>query len=215
MQAERSLALLALLMSVGVWGGRMAPQSACDLTPIIIPLHPLPGGPYPDGHQGEQIHLTSPESGVVFDLTETCPAAQVAWIADEQSGFLAIDRDGDGRITGGHELFGNHTLPGDNGWAAIADLLMPGHQSGVFSSADHNFDKLLIWVDRNHNGHSEPGELVAANTVITSITTGAMDSGQRDRYGNVFVSMGKVTYVGAPPDDWRPVYGVRLRTIMN
>ena len=192
--------------------------ASCGGSPVIIPLHALPGGPNPDGNQGNQIHLTDAAHGVVFDIFGDGNPVQVAWTADDQSGFLAIDRDGDGMITSGKELFGNHTLPNsDNGFYAIAKLLMGDHPDGVFSNTDKNFDKLLIWVDRNHNGISEPDELISANKIITQITTGSMPSGKKDKYGNQFRAMGKVKYVGLPQDDsldnWRPVYDVTLKTL--
>jgi hypothetical protein len=192
------------------------PES-CGQTPIIIPVHALPGGPTPDGNQGNQIHLTDAEHGVVFDINGNGQPEQIAWTADDQAGFLAVDRDGDGLITSGKELFGNNTLPGiSNGWEALHDLM--DVEGGVFKVGDKNFDKMLIWVDRNHNGFSEPDELIPASSVITAITTGAQHSGKKDKFGNQFAWMGKAKYVGQSQDDvspagWRPVYDVTLRTL--
>ena len=49
----------------------------------------------------------------MFDIDGDGVPEQISWTeADSDVAFLALDRDGDGRITSGKELFGNHTLPG-------------------------------------------------------------------------------------------------------
>ncbi len=57
--------------------------------------------------------LTSVENGVSFDIDADGTPQQTAWTAPEDdSAFLAIDRNGNGTIDDGSELFGDHTLPG-------------------------------------------------------------------------------------------------------
>lgn len=56
-----------------------------------------------------------------FDVDGNGLPERIAWTpADAEVAFLALDRDGDGAITSGKELFGNYTLPGStNGFDAL------------------------------------------------------------------------------------------------
>ena len=67
-----------------------------------------------------------------FDMDANGVAERVSW-AGSGDGFLAMDRDGDGKITSGRELFGSHTVMSDgrvatSGFQALADL--DGRQIG-------------------------------------------------------------------------------------
>ena len=72
-------------------------------------------------NRNARYQFTLVDDGVSFDVDGGGVLEQAAWTAP-QSGvaFLALDRDGDGQITSGKELFGNHTLPGSpNGFDAL------------------------------------------------------------------------------------------------
>src|ERR1017187_2496255 len=75
--------------STGAW--------ACNPTsPIIIDT------------RGEGFHLTDVAHGVAFSFVPGEPPIQVAWTDPNFSnGFLVLDRNGDGTINDGTELFGN------------------------------------------------------------------------------------------------------------
>ena len=96
------------------------------------------------------------------------------------------ERNGDGQITTGRELFGNFTIPGlTNGFAALAALT--NHVGASYISADEpEFKKLLLWTDRNHNGRSEPDELQPASNVIRRIGLIPAETNRRDGGGNLF-----------------------------
>jgi hypothetical protein len=65
------------------------------MDPLLIPL------------DGRHIRLTNVAGGVAFDINGDGVREQVAWtVAGAQVGFLALDRDGDGRIDSVGELFG-------------------------------------------------------------------------------------------------------------
>jgi hypothetical protein len=108
--------------------------------------------------------------------------------------FLAIDRNGNGKIDSGRELFGNHTITGArNGFDAL-DLLnqeMGGSKDAAAIDADQPiFGKLLLWEDANHNGISEPNELQPASNVVSAIGLGLQPSSRKDGHGNRFVFRG-------------------------
>lgn len=163
-----------------------------DESPIIIPL------------ADAGIRLTGPE--VFFDLSGRGPEV-VGWTeAGSGSGFLVLDRDGDGVITGGRELFGNFTplswdmtgVLANNGFAALAWFDQPeqgGNGDGVIDAGDQVFSKLALWVDSNHNGVSEPGEGHRLEDVgIVRISLDVRESRRRDRYGNEFRFRAPVTF---------------------
>jgi hypothetical protein len=107
-----------------------------------------------------------------------------------------MDRNGNGRIDDGSELFGNYTPAvsgrnAANGFEALKALEDPtygaSHPDGRFDSRDAPFPRLLLWRDANHNGISEPDELTpAAAAGLLSIATDYKTSGRRDRHGNEF-----------------------------
>jgi chitodextrinase len=60
---------------------------------------------------GHGFHLTSLQNGVKFDILNSGIPIKIAWTAaDSGNAFLALDRNHNGRIDNGGELFGNHTL---------------------------------------------------------------------------------------------------------
>ncbi len=92
------------------------------------------------------------------------PTAATPWIA--------LDRDRDGAITSGRELFGDATLlPGGetatHGFAALAALDADGN--GTIDRRDPAFASLLIWTDRDSDGASTPSELRPLSEVVDAI----------------------------------------------
>ena len=131
-----------------------------------------------------------------FDFFGNNHPAAISWTASGASvGLLALDRNGDGRITNGFELFSNVTpQPGNAathlGFKALAMYdrrYYGGNDDGVIDAKDAVFTKLRVWIDRNHNGVSEPGELLNMNQAgIQSIFIHYIYSNWRDQYGNRF-----------------------------
>ncbi len=80
-----------------------------------------------------------------FDLDADGHAEQISRL-NAGSGFLALDKNGDGIINDGSELFG--TASG-NGFADLAQYDQDGN--GWIDEADEIFDKLLIW-QKDENG---------------------------------------------------------------
>jgi hypothetical protein len=73
-----------------------------------------------------------------------------------------MDRNGDGQIADGTELFGSGTrlesgVRAGNGYAALAEQDSNG--DGRITSGDASFDQLQVWVDANQNAIADAGEL--------------------------------------------------------
>ena len=139
--------------------------------------------------------LTSAADGVRFDIDADGSPDQVAWTQRGTSvAFLAIDQDGDGEITSGHELFGRHTWPGaSNGPSALLKMTFDsngGVTRGSVSEDDPLFARLLLWRDTNHNGISERAELQAAGHHFSDVSLGYKYEYGRDLFGNAFVYEG-------------------------
>ena len=119
------------------------------VTPIVLDL------------DGNGITTTAAANGVNFDLTATGTASQVGWVG-QGDGLLVRDINGDGVINDGTELFGGATQlqngqrAGD-GFRAMADLDSNG--DGQLGSGDAAFSELKLWVDADHDGLTDDGEL--------------------------------------------------------
>ncbi|RDE18040.1 hypothetical protein DV711_18115 [Motiliproteus coralliicola] len=84
------------------------------------------------------------------------------WVAADD-GLLVLDRNGNGTIDNGAELFGDSTLLADgstaeHGFAALADLDQNG--DGLVDAADAQFADLKVWRDLNSDGISQADELL-------------------------------------------------------
>ena len=105
---------------------------------------------------------------VAFDIDNDGRRERTAWTSSRSlDSFLALDRNGNGIVDDGGELFGNatrlhngHKAP--NGYEALRefDLLeFGGNGDWVIDKDDYIYHHLLLWVDINHNGYSEEKEL--------------------------------------------------------
>jgi len=136
-------------------------------------------------------NLSSVRDPVRFDIHANGKKTTLAWTArGADVAFLALDRNGNGTIDDGSELFGNATpLPNGqraaNGFAALAQFDANG--DGVIDRNDPVWSSLLLWVDRNHDGISQPDELLPiAQSAITSIELDHHWTGRRDASRNFF-----------------------------
>jgi hypothetical protein len=78
--------------------------------------------------------------------------------------WLAFDRNGNGTIDDGSELFGSSTpLQGGstarNGFEALAEF--DSNHDRFIDAADCSWDRLVIWRDGNGDGVSQPAELAS------------------------------------------------------
>nr|HEX4316912.1 hypothetical protein [Kofleriaceae bacterium] len=96
--------------------------------------------------------------------------------------WLALDRDGDGVIARGDELFGNASAF-ETGFAALAALDANG--DGRIDRADPAFARLVLWSDRDGDRRGAGDELVAvASAGIDSIELAVTDAPRCDARGN-------------------------------
>jgi hypothetical protein len=154
-------------------------------TPIVINLD---NGPYA---------LTGVDDPVSFDLAATGNKETIGWTARAaREAFLWLDRNGNGEVDDGAELFGTATplLAGGrapNGFEALAEF--DANRDGVIDAQDSVWESLLLWIDIDHDGISQPGEVFSiAETPITAIELAYHWSGRRDQYGNMFRYEGRL-----------------------
>lgn len=118
-------------------------------TPIVLDLN------------GDGVRTLSIDHGVKFDLFADGQSIRTGWVSSGD-GLLVLDRNADGVISDGSELFGEATRlqSGEralDGYHALREL--DSNQDGVISSLDDQYADLQVWVDSNSDGLSQRNEL--------------------------------------------------------
>ena len=134
--------------------------------------------------------------GAMFDHERNGIRTATGWV-HSNDGLLVHDRDGDGKITDGSEIFGDNTplkngTTAAHGFAALAELDDNG--DGKVDAADKTFSKLGVWRDLNHNGISEAGEIFALKDLrIQSLNLGYTQADKDLGDGNTLAEVGSYT----------------------
>ncbi|WP_116894551.1 hypothetical protein [Pseudomonas savastanoi] len=147
---------------------------------------------------GDGVSTTSVSSGAHFDHNADNRAEATGWIAGAD-GLLVWDRNENGVIDNGKELFGDQMVlvggaRASNGFEALKELDSNG--DGVFSSSDSLFSKVGVWIDSNSNGISEASEIHKLYDVgVASINVDYKVSSNLDAGGNDHRQLGSYTKV--------------------
>jgi hypothetical protein len=144
--------------------------------------------------------LTDAARGVVFNILDDGVPLPISWtLGRSNNAFLALDRNGNGVIDSGAELFGDSTpqpsTPKRNGFIALAEYDKPangGNGDGRIDRSDAIFSQLKLWQDTNHNGASEPDELSPVSGSLSAIELAYKEAKRIDQYGNQFRYRSKV-----------------------
>ncbi len=107
---------------------------------------------------GDGIETLSADGSVLFDHNGDGVKQGTGWIAPDD-GLLVLDRNGNGLIDNGSELFGDNTTlnngqSAEHGFAALSDLDSNG--DGQFDAEDAQFADVKVWRDLNTDGISQP-----------------------------------------------------------
>jgi hypothetical protein len=170
-------------------------------SPVVINLGP---GEY---------RLTGADDPVLFDIAATGHPLRIGWTAaDADEAFLWYDRNHDGIVNDGSELFGTATVLANgkkatNGFEALAVFDSDGN--GMIDRNDAVWPKLLLWQDKNHDGVSQSDEISAISaSAVRSIVLQYHLTGRRDRWGNKFSHESSVVIERGVGSVLRPVYDI-------
>ncbi|EEE9947816.1 hypothetical protein DJ252_23050, partial [Salmonella enterica subsp. enterica serovar Uzaramo] len=175
----------------GVFWGIMSGPSTSDAyqhshyDPIIIDLN------------GDGVKTISKSAGLVFDHDGNLFAENTGWVSPED-GLLVLDRNHDGKIGSGNELFGSNTIlnngqKAQNGYEALREY--DENHDGMIDKNDSIWSQLKVWQDKNSNASVDDGELLSMEQLkIAGVKLNYQNINNTDREGNAHLQRGDVIY---------------------
>lgn len=145
---------------------------------------------------GDGLETVGLEANIHFDHNGDGVLIKTGW-AGKGDALLVWDRNGNGTIDTGAELFGDFTpLPNGtlapNGFAALAALDSNG--DGILDANDLAFAELRLWRDGDQNGISAQGEMISlADAGVASLNLSNALTNQRLANGNTLSREGSFT----------------------
>jgi hypothetical protein len=176
------LAVVLILALVTVFSTNA--QAVCYGSPIVLDL----------GQNG--IRLGEGGVSVQFDINGSGVKNNIQWVAvGGDEAFLFKDRNNNGKVDNGTELFGIGTpieaepgVKATDGFVALAQYDQPelgGNSDGKISSLDAAWSTLYLWVDIDANGESVADEILTLSQAgVNSIDTRPKRSRKYDEAGN-------------------------------
>ena len=166
------------------------PDCGCckaDGSPIIIDL------------SNSSLRFVSEFEGILFDIFDNGRPVRVSWPSNDETAayWLALDRDGNGRIDDGGELFGNATrlasgTKAPHGYAALAEF--DSNRDGLIDGSDPVYDRLVLWRRPLPAGAVQlADEIRPLRGSVTAISLDIQELPRRDRWGNTFRYRSRVT----------------------
>lgn len=154
-------------------------------TPLIIDL------------DGDGVQTLVDNLGIKFDFKGNETQSQTGWVHPDD-GLLVWDKNQDGIINSGNELFGNNSLLFNNtlakdGFSALSEL--DSNADGIINSSDKLWLELKIWQDKNSDAISQFNELTSLSDMgINTIELNTKELNSYDENGNFHKLIAKVCW---------------------
>ena len=149
---------------------------------------PIPVDPLLIDLDGDGIETTTIQNGVYFDHENDGFAESSSWVG-EDDGILAFDKDNNGYIDDGNEIFGDNYIKSDgskatSGFDALSDF--DSNHDGVINSQDEKYSQLKIL-------KGDGSLLTLEEAGIESINLNSTASNIVDASGNTQLTTGTYT----------------------
>jgi hypothetical protein len=150
-----------------------------DADPLIIDMN----------GDGITLSRVGSATSVYIDANNDGFAENRGWVRGGDA-LLVRDTNGNGRVDGWGELFGNAS---ESGFAALRAF--DSNADDRITAADAHFSRLHVWVDDNHNAISEAGELrTLSHAGITALSLATRAPADAEIRGNRLTAEADVTF---------------------
>jgi Ca2+-binding RTX toxin-like protein len=123
-----------------------------------------------------------------FDVNGDGFKEKTAWV-EKEDGLLVLDKNQNGIVDDGSELFGNNTKLNNgklanNGFDALKEYDL--NKDGAIDNKDSIYNHLHVWVDANADGITDNGELKSLNDLgISSINLNAKEVSETEALNKI------------------------------